>query len=186
MALVVLRPGAGFDIVGVAAAAGANVAFALGVVLTKRFPAPVSRVATTGWQLLIAATLLVPLALVVEGAPPALSAANVAGFAYLSLAGTAVAFLLWFDGIGRLPVAAPPLLGLAAPLTGATLGWVVLGQSLSASQLLGFALALSAIAYGALVAARPVVDVVLEEVRPAGRVTPLVDPLPLQCHAAAT
>jgi len=187
--LVVLRPGAGFDGVGVAAAAGANVAFALGVVLTKRFPAPSHRVASTGWQLLLAAGLLVPLALGVEGRPPSLVATNVAGFAYLSLAGTAVAFLLWFDGIGRLPVAAPPLLGLAAPLTGATLGWVVLGQSLSASQLVGFALALSAIAYGAVLAARPAaVDdpvVLLEEVGPAGRVAPLLDRLPVGRHLAS-
>jgi probable blue pigment (indigoidine) exporter len=183
VALVVLRPGAGFDAVGVAAAAGANVAFALGVVLTKRLSAPANRVAATGWQLLLAAGVLVPLALVVEGTPPALTTTNLAGFAYLSLAGTAVAFLLWFDGIGRLPVAAPPLLGLAAPLTGATLGWVVLGQSLSASQLVGFALALSAIAYGAVVASRPVV--VLEEVGPARRVAPLLDRLPVARHCAS-
>ena len=63
-------------------------------------------------------------------------------------------------------MAAPPLLGLAAPLTGATLGWVVLGQSLSASQLLGFVLALSAIAAGAVLAARHDDVVVLD----AGRV----------------
>lgn len=155
--LVVLHPGAAFDGVGVLAAAGANVAFATGVVLTKRFPAPPSRVAAAGWQLLLAAGVLVPLALLVEGAPRAPDVSDVVGFAYLSLGGTAVAFLLWFDGIGRLPVAAPPLLGLAAPLTGATLGWLVLDQTLSASQLLGFALALSAIAHGALVAARPAV-----------------------------
>lgn len=149
VALVVIRPGAGLDPVGVLAAVGANVSFAIGVVLTKRLPAPPNRLAATGWQLLMGGLILVPLTAMVEGAPPSLSPGNVAGFAYLSLIGTALAFVLWFNGIRRLPPAAPPLLGLAAPVTGAVLGWVVLGQSLSPLQLIGFALTIAAIAYGA-------------------------------------
>jgi probable blue pigment (indigoidine) exporter len=151
VALVVIRPGAGLDPVGVLAAVAANVSFAAGVVLTRRLPAPAPahRLAATGWQLLLGGVLLVPLALAVEGRPPALTGGNVVGFAYLSLVGTALAFLLWFEGIRRLPAAAPPLLGLAAPVTGALLGWVILGQSLSPVQLTGFVLTLGAIAYGA-------------------------------------
>jgi uncharacterized membrane protein len=131
------------------------VSFAAGVVLTRRLPAPAPahRLAATGWQLLLGGVLLVPLALAVEGRPPALTGGNVVGFAYLSLVGTALAFLLWFEGIRRLPAAAPPLLGLAAPVTGALLGWVILGQSLSPVQLAGFVLTLGAIAYGALLGA---------------------------------
>ena len=110
------------DGLGLAAAVGANVSFAIGVVLTKRFPAPPNRLAATGWQLLLGGAVLVPLTLLVEGPPPALTGGHVAGFAYLSIAGTAMAFVLWFNGIRRLPAAAPPLLGLAAPITGAVLG----------------------------------------------------------------
>ena len=98
-----------------------------------------------------------PLALVLEGLPADLSGRNVLGFAYLSLVGTALAFVLWFGGIRRLPTAAPPLLGLAAPVTGAALGWLVLGQSLSPVQLAGFAITLSAIAYGATYGSRAAV-----------------------------
>src|SRR4029453_15981383 len=85
--------------------------------------------------------------------PPPLTGGNVVGFAYLSLVGTALAFLLWFEGIRRLPAAAPPLLVLAAPVPGALLGWVILRQSLSPVQLAGFVLTLGAIAYGALLGA---------------------------------
>ncbi|HEV7760777.1 MAG TPA: EamA family transporter [Acidimicrobiales bacterium] len=148
VALVVLRPGAGLDPVGLLAAAGANVSFAVGVVLTKRFPPPTNRLAATGWQLLLGAVLLVPLTAVVEGAPPDLTGRNLVGFAYLSLVATALAFVLWFTGVRRLPVAAPPLLGLAAPVTGAALGWALLDQSLSPVQLTGFVVTLAAIAYG--------------------------------------
>jgi probable blue pigment (indigoidine) exporter len=149
VALVVLRPGAGLDGAGLLAAAGANVSFATGVVLTRRFPAPSNRLADTGWQLLLGGAVLVPLTALAEGPPPPLTATQAGGFAYLSLVATALAFVLWFSGIRRLPAAAPPLLGLAAPVTGAALGWAVLGQSLSALQLAGLVLALGAIAYGA-------------------------------------
>jgi probable blue pigment (indigoidine) exporter len=155
VALVVIRPGADLDPVGVLAAVAANVSFAAGVVLTRRLPAPAPahRLAATGWQLLLGGVMLVPLALAAEGRPPALTGGNVIGFAYLSLVGTALAFLLWFEGIRRLPAAAPPLLGLAAPVTGALLGWVILRQSLSPVQLAGFVLTLGAIAYGAVLGA---------------------------------
>jgi len=147
--LVVIHPGADLDPVGLLAAVGANVSFAAGVVLTKRFPAPSNRLAATGWQLLLGGVILMPLTAIVEGAPPSLTGRNVAGFTYLSLVGTALAFVLWFNGIRRLPTAAPPLLGLAAPITGAVLGWAILDQSLSPLQLTGFVVTLGAIAYGA-------------------------------------
>ena len=155
--LVVVRPGADIDAVGVVAAVAANVSFAAGVVLTKRFPAPPNRLAATGWQLLLSAVLLVPLSAVVEGRPPVPTARNLIGFGYLGLIATGAAFVVWFAGIRRLPTAAPPLLGLAAPVTGALLGWVVLDQSLSIVQLAGFAVTLGAIGYGAVLgsAARP-------------------------------
>ena len=150
VAFVVIRPGAGIDPVGVAAALGANVAFSLGVVYTRHLPPPDHPVAAAGWQLVISGVVLVPLALLVEGMPDAPTVRHVAGFGYLSLIGTAAAFVLWFNGVRRLPPAAPPLLGLAAPVTGAVVGWVVLAESLSSRQLFGFALTIGAIAYGAL------------------------------------
>jgi probable blue pigment (indigoidine) exporter len=149
VALVALRPGAGLDAVGIAAAIAANGSFALGVVLTNRFGAPRHRIAATGWQLVIAAMLLVPLALAVDGPPAAPTTANLVGYLHLSVAATAGAFLIWFHGIAGLPVAAPPLLGLAAPVTGATLGWIVLDQQLTPLQLVGFAATIVAIAWGA-------------------------------------
>ena len=154
VALVVVRPGATFDVLGLAAAAAATLAFATGVVLTKRWPAPTDRLAATGWQLLLGGLPLALVALSVEGAPPALDGRALVGFAHLSLVGTALAYVLWFRGIERLPTAAPPLLGLAAPITGATLGWLVVGESLSPIQVIGFALTIGAIARGALLGAR--------------------------------
>jgi probable blue pigment (indigoidine) exporter len=144
VALVVVRPGADIDPLG-AAAVAANVSLAAGVVLTKRWPSPSRRLAATGWQLLVGGALLVPLAAAVEGGAPTLAATNLAALAYLTLVATAAAFLVWFSGIERLPAPAP-LLGLAAPVTGAVLDWLLLGQSLSPIQLVGFAITLATIA----------------------------------------
>ncbi|MEO8693728.1 MAG: EamA family transporter [Acidimicrobiales bacterium] len=161
--LVVLRPSAGLDTVGLLSALGANVSFAIGVVLTKRFPAPTNQVAATGWQLLMGGVVLVPLTALAEGAPPAFTNRSVAGFAYLSVIATALAFVLWFNGVRRLPTAAPPLLGLAGPVTGVVLGWVILGQPLSAIQLAGFAITLGAITYGATLPSRAPLPTVLAQ-----------------------
>jgi probable blue pigment (indigoidine) exporter len=149
VAMVVVRPGADIDPVGVVAAIAANMSFATGVVLTKRWPSSSTGLSSTGWQLLLAGALLLPLAMAVEGTPPVLTATNVAALTYVTLVATALAFLVWFGGIERLPAAAPPLLGLAAPVTGAMLGWLVLGQSLSPMQLVGFAITFATIAYAA-------------------------------------
>ena len=45
--LVAIHPGAGLDPVGLLAAVGANLSFAVGVVLTKRYRAPANRIAAT-------------------------------------------------------------------------------------------------------------------------------------------
>jgi probable blue pigment (indigoidine) exporter len=156
--LVVLHPGASFDGIGVLAALGANVSFAAGAVASRRLPVMPHRLAATGWQLLASAVLIAPLALAVDGVPARWTMTSIAGAAYLSLVATGLAFVVWFRGQRLLPHHVPPLLGLAAPITGAALGWLVLGESLSPVQLAGFAVSIGAIASGARSAAgRPVV-----------------------------
>lgn len=149
VAMVVLRRDASIDPVGVLAAVAANISFSIGVVLTKKFNQVEDRIATTGIQLLLSAVVIVPIAVLVEGAPPALGRTDVLAIGYLSLVATGAAFLLWFNGIRRLPPQAPPVLGLAAPITGATIGWLALGESLTAIQLMGFAVTIGAITYAA-------------------------------------
>ena len=120
---------------------------AVGVVLTKRWGRPVGLLTMTGWQLTAGGTLLLPLALLVEGAPPAYSAVNLAATAWLTLVGTGVAYALWFRGIERLPVSSLTFLGLLSPVVATLLGWVVLGQTLTPAQLLGAVLVVFAVVH---------------------------------------
>ena len=71
VSLLVLRADARLDALGVAAAVGGAVVMAIGVVLSKRWPSPAPLLATTGWQLIAGGLLLLPVALLVEGPPPA-------------------------------------------------------------------------------------------------------------------
>ena len=144
-----LRPGAGIDPVGLLAAVGANLSFAIGVVLTKRFPAPANRLAATGWQLLLGGALLVPLTFWWRGARRRSPGATWPGSPTSAWSARRWPSCSGSTASGGCPAAAPPLLGLAAPVTGAVLGWVVLGQALSPVQLTGFVVTLAAIAYGA-------------------------------------
>lgn len=136
--LLVLRADARLDGLGVAAALGAAAVMALGVVLSKRWTSPAPLLATTGWQLAAGGLLLVPATLLVEGPPPAtLTAANLIGYGYLTLIGSALAYILFFRGVAALSPTSVTFLGLLSPLVATALGWLVLDQTLTAAQALG-------------------------------------------------
>jgi probable blue pigment (indigoidine) exporter len=82
------------------------------------------------------------------GEDPDNNGTALAGYAWLGLIGGLLTYTLWFRGIGLLPVASVAVLGLLSPLVAATLGALLLGQNLGNVQLVGFALALAAIAAG--------------------------------------
>ncbi|TDO48576.1 putative blue pigment (indigoidine) exporter [Kribbella sp. VKM Ac-2527] len=146
VSLLVLRADARLDAWGVAAALGGAVVMATGVVLSKRWTSPAPLLATTGWQLVAGGLLLLPVALIVEGAPPSsLTASNLAGYAYLTLIGSALAYALWFRGLRSLTPTDVTFLGLLSPLVATLLGWLALNQQLTAPQLLGALVVLTAL-----------------------------------------
>lgn len=147
--LAVLTATAALDPLGLLAGLGGTVSMALGLVLTKRWGRPgVSLLTATGWQLTAGGLVLVPVALWFEGTPDALTGPQVAGYAYLSLVGTAFAYANWFRGLEKLPAAQVSLLGLLSPLVAAVVGWAALGQSLTAVQIAGMVLAFGAVIWG--------------------------------------
>ncbi|MFD2792337.1 EamA family transporter [Promicromonospora vindobonensis] len=150
--LVVLGPDARLDVVGVVAGLGGAVSMALGVALTKRWGRPdgVGPISSAGWQLTAGGLFLVPVALLAEGAPPAVDGRAALGYLWLGLVGGLIAYVLWFRGIGRLPVTSVAFLGPLAPLVAAGIGVGVLGETLTAVQVAGLVLALAAVLAGQL------------------------------------
>jgi probable blue pigment (indigoidine) exporter len=145
VALLVLRPGAALDPIGIAAGLGGALSMALGTVLAKRWQPPAPALTFTAWQLVAGGLLLLPPALLLEPALPAPTLREVAGIVWLALFGAAVSYVLWFRGVARLgPAAASPLV-LLSPVTAVIIGWLALGQTLTALQLAGMALVLASV-----------------------------------------
>ncbi|MFJ7203035.1 EamA family transporter [Streptomyces sp. NPDC098789] len=152
VSMVVLKAGAALDLVGVLAGIASAASMAAGTVMTKRWGRPegVGPLALTGWQLTAGGLLLLPVAALVEGAPPALDGKAFLGYGYMMLINTGIAYWLWFRGIGRLTATSVTLLGPLSPLTAAVIGWAALGQALSPVQVAGMTIAFAATLVGQL------------------------------------
>lgn len=150
--LVVIGPAAALDPTGIVAGLASAASMALGLTLTKRWGRPVGATPTAfaGWQLAAGGLFLVPVMFVVEGPPPAIGPTAALGYLWLGLVGGLIAYVLWFRGIGTLPVTSVAVLVLLSPLVAAVLGALLLGQTLGPVQLVGFGLALAAIVAGQL------------------------------------
>ncbi len=145
VALLVLGPQASLDRIGVTAAIAGTVSFATGVVLTKHWGRPVDLISFTGWQLTAGGLALVPLMILTEGIPTEITLTNIAGFGWLAVVGTGLAYANWFRGINLLPVSVVSFLGLLSPLVATIAGWTLLDQTLSIPQFLGASLILAAV-----------------------------------------
>ncbi|MFE2284034.1 EamA family transporter [Streptomyces sp. NPDC059443] len=154
VSMVVLTAGAELDLIGIAAGVVSSLSMGAGTVMTKRWGRPegVGPLAMTGWQLTAGGLIIIPIAALVEGAPPALDGKAFLGYGYMMLINTGIAYWLWFRGIGQLSATSVTLLGPLSPLTAAVIGWAVLGQALSPVQLLGMAVAFGATVAGQLAA----------------------------------
>lgn len=154
--IIMLQPGGGdADGWGIAASVVAMLSSSLGFVLTKRWGADVPPLTMTAWQLIAGSLVVMPVAIVVEGAPPALDGPALAGFAYIILVATAVAYAAWFTGLARLPGAVVGVIGLLNPVTGVLLGVVVAHEPFGPAQIVGLALVVVGVLIGTLAPTAP-------------------------------
>jgi probable blue pigment (indigoidine) exporter len=142
MAMLLWAPGMQWDLTGVIAAFAGVCCVSAGAFLVRRWQPPMSVIALTGWQCALGGLMLLPLALLLEPALPALSPKQIAGYSYLSGFGALLAYVLWIRGIQKLPLAASSSLALLSPVVATILGWVILDQKLAAPALTGMAIVL--------------------------------------------
>lgn len=145
--LLVLSPDAHPDPIGVAAAIGGTLSMAIGTVLIDRWGRMGTPLETTTWQLIFGGAVLLPVALMVEGLPPAPGLTEMLGYGWLVLLGTAFAYFVWIRGIGRLGPSAA-YLALASPVVATAIGAIGLGEWFSPWQWAGMALIIGATAVG--------------------------------------
>jgi probable blue pigment (indigoidine) exporter len=148
VALLVLQSPGQVDTLGLVGAFGSVLISALGFVLVKRWEAPVDKLTLVSWQLVIGGLFLLPVALLIEGPPPAIDAPAIGGFLWLGGVGTVVAYVCWFHGLSRMPAGAVSLIGLVNPVVGTLLGVVFAAELFGATQALGMALVLGGVLAG--------------------------------------
>jgi probable blue pigment (indigoidine) exporter len=145
LAAVIIGERAGVARIG---AFGSVIVSALGFVLIKRWTPPVDMLTLVSWQLVAGGLVLLPVAFLVEGAPPHLDAQAVGGYLWLMIPGTAVAYWCWFTGLRAMPAGAVSLIGLINPVVGTVLGVAVAGEAFGWIQAGGMVLVLGGVVAG--------------------------------------
>ena len=145
---------ASIDPIGIAASGAAMVMSSLGYVLAKRWSQEIDVLSSTSWQLIAGGFMLLPVAFLLEGGPPALSGPAILGFGYVTVVATALAFAAWFAGLRHLTAGSVGLIGLLNPITGVLLGIAAAREELTAQQVCGLLLVLVGVLLGQPVVAR--------------------------------
>lgn len=148
VALMVFTGTSGVNLLGVVASLSAILMSSVGYILAKKWTSDIDVVSVTSWQLIAGGLVLLPVAAIVEGAPPALDLPAILTFAYLSLVATALAYAAWFSGLKHLSAGTVGLIGLLNPVTGVLLGVLVAGDVLDIRQVIGLVLVLVGILLG--------------------------------------
>lgn len=133
---------------GVLASLAAMLMSSIGFVLTKRWGTHVPLISLSAWQLTAGGLAIVPVALLIEGPPPAFTSSELLGFSYVTLIATALAYVAWFSALRHLRAGSVGLIGLLNPVTGVVLGALVAGEAFTTLQLVGMALVLGGITLG--------------------------------------
>lgn len=127
--------------VGALYALGSAVTWAAGTVYLKWARVEGHPIAITAWQL-VAGTLAVASGLALNGAETGtdISLNSWLGLLYSTFIGTALAYLLWFQTVGRLPASTAGLGTLLVPVIGVIASVLLLGDRPTAHDLFGFVL----------------------------------------------
>jgi drug/metabolite transporter (DMT)-like permease len=136
------------DLLGLALALATAVTWAAGTVYLKWARIDADPIAIAAWQLLVALVVTVACLLLVEGSPhwwPVRPRALLA-MVFAGMAGSAFAYLLWFEIVRRLPATTASLGVLSAPVVGVFASMLVLGERPSLHDIIGFVLILAAAA----------------------------------------
>ncbi|HEV7260058.1 MAG TPA: EamA family transporter [Bosea sp. (in: a-proteobacteria)] len=132
--------------VGLLYALIASVSWALGTVVSKRWPVDAPAVTIAAWQLLIGGAAAGIGMLAFEGVPvpKLLEPRTVAALSFHILGAQALAYFLWFTVIARLPAGIASLGTLMVPAVGVLGSVLLLSERPTPSDWLGLALVMSA------------------------------------------
>lgn len=116
---------------------GAAAAWAISIVFVRSHRFTATALALAPWQMLVSATLLLPLAIVVEGAPPPIGASGAASLAYVGPVATAFAYWAVVEAGRHFRASTMSMALLAAPSLGIPISALMLGETIGPSLIAG-------------------------------------------------
>lgn len=119
---------------------GAVISWATYTVLTRPMARECGSLQTTGWVLMAGGLLSLPFGPLVMRGPQAwgaISAGAWFGIAFLVLATSVIAYLLWGYALGRLEAAKVAVFTNLQPVATALLSWIILGEGISIPAAIG-------------------------------------------------
>lgn len=127
--------------VGALYALGSAVSWAAGTVYLKWARVPAHPMAITAWQLVVG-TMAVAIGFCLSGfvVGDVRHWSSLAGLTYSTLAGTALAYLLWFQSVARLPASTAGLGTLLVPVIGVLAAMALLDDRPTHTDTIGFVL----------------------------------------------
>ena len=147
--VLVLEPWRGFGDAGSSALAlGGGLAWAIGVVLSKRLfeRGGISALSLTAWQMLIGTLGVIAVALVVPERAIEWSHWFIGALVYNALLASGLAWLMWSYVVARLPANVAGLSSLVIPIAGIAFAWLLLGERPTLVEGAGIALIGAALA----------------------------------------
>jgi drug/metabolite transporter (DMT)-like permease len=136
------------DLIGLGLALATAVSWAAGTVYLKWAQIDADPIAISFWQLVVALVVTTAGLLLFEGSLHLWPVGQTALWAlvFCGLAGSAFAYLLWFEIVRRLPATTASLGVLSVPVVGIVGSMLVLGERPTITDIFGFALILAAAA----------------------------------------
>jgi drug/metabolite transporter (DMT)-like permease len=129
---------------------GASASWAVGTILSKRYPGTASPIALSGMELVTGGIALLALSLAF-GEPSRFGVSNItppslAGWAYLTFAGTVVGFAAYVWLLKQISSTFVATYTFVNPIIAVLLGWLVLGEQPSGLMIAGAALVIVSVA----------------------------------------
>ena len=119
----------------------AALSFAMGSVLAKGLDAELPIETMEAWSMVLGAVLmhLISLGIGEQAGAVAWTTEGIVALVYLSVVSSAAGFLIYFDLLDRLGPVEINLVSYVAPIWAALAGWLLLGELISLSTVVGFA-----------------------------------------------
>ena len=144
-----LSPDGREQILAYAMLMGAAAAWAVSIVYVRSHQFVATALVLAPWQMLVAAALLLPAAMVFEGAAPAIEASGAASLSYVGPIGTAFAYWAVVESGRRFRAGTISMALLATPTLGVLISALTLGERIGPSLVVGVLLIGAGIALGA-------------------------------------